>query len=833
MKFMGRLRVPGRFLAACLGCVLGGTCAIAQVRLSGRVTSETNAPVPGANVTVRRTGDNTVYRGISDPTGAFAITVPEPGTYSVRVNREGFYIHTETSVALPGPDVHVALQTIHEIQTTVNVTDENVGSVDMDRTTPQTTLSSRTLFDVPFPNQNNLRSGLRMIPGVVQDSRGAMHLFGGAEEQSQYNFEGFQLNDPLTGRFDARMSLEAVKSVDVTAGRPSAEYGRGAAGTMTIHARTGGDQFKYDATNVFPGFDTGRGIRVGSWTPRGSVSGPWLKGRAWFFNTTELQFTNTTVPELPPGQDRAQSWRASDLLHNQINLTASNIVTIGLLFNYWYAPRNGLTFLDPRETTVDRRSRQWFGYVKDQQFFRRGALVEWGFASSRTFSRETPQGDSPYLITPYGRRGNSFANAVRDASRDQLVVNSFLPSLNWFGGHQLKIGGDLLRLSYSQNIHRSGIEWVDLSGALLRQVKFYGLGHLKQTNHENSLYVQDSWRVKPGLLFDLGLRTERDALLGNWNVSPRFGFAWSPRGMETTRFSGGVAQIFDVANLRLFTRPLDQFSVSTYYDQAGDVILGPALSVYQMPRRLPNPRSLNWNLSWEQQLPKRLQAKVQYLNRRGSDGFTYLNSLTQPTELQGVIGTPGWNGAALYDAVYLLSSRRNDEYDSVEFSVRQPLRGQHEWMVSYMRSRSHSNAVVERSIDEPLQVTANSGPLPWDAPNRLLSWGYLPTWWKSWSIAYLWEWRTGFPFSVQDQYGHVVGAIDDHRFPQFFELNLFVEHTMSMRGYRFAVRGGFNNITGHQNPNVVNNIVGGPLYLKVYGGQSRAMNFRIRLLGKQ
>ena len=52
-----------------------------------------------------------------------------------------------------------------------------------------------------------------------------------------------------------------------------------------------------------------------------------------------------------------------------------------------------------------------------------------------------------------------------------------------------------------------------------------------------------------------------------------------------------------------------------------------------------------------------------------------------------------------------------------------------------------------------------------------------------------------------------------------------------MRGYRVAVRAGFNNITGHFNPNVVDNVVGGPTFLREYGGQARAFNIRLRFQG--
>src|SRR5580692_1675994 len=92
--------------------------------------------------------------------------------------------------------------------------------------------------------------------------------------------------------------------------------------------------------------------------------------------------------------------------------------------------------------------------------------------------------------------------------------------------------------------------------------------------------------------------------------------------------------------------------------------------------------------------------------------------------------------------------------------------------------------------------------------------GYLPTWWQKWAVAYLLDWHSGFPFSLQDQYGQLVGAVDDQRVHQYFELNLFVERELVVRTYRLALRVGFNNITGHFNPTVVENVVGGSTFLE-------------------
>jgi hypothetical protein len=827
-----------RMISIATGLALAGAMLVnlhAQVRLTGRVTSENNVPVPGARIIAESASPSTSVEATSDPTGVFMMVLPAAGSYSLKVDREGFYIHSEPAISVPEvpgettAEIRIVLQTIHEIRSTVDVA-EVPGVVDMDRTAPQTTLSSRTLFDIPFPNQNSLRSGLRLIPEVVQAPSGGLHLFGGAESQAQYTVEGFEVNDPLTGNFDARLTPEAVQSVDVTA-QSGAESGRGEAGTMAIHARIGGDEFKFSATSIFPGIDTARGVRVGSWTPRGDFSGPWWKGRAWFFDTAELQYNDTVITQLPAGQDRASSYRINNLLHNQVNLSPRNILFVGLLFNYAVSPHSGLTPLDPLETTLRRRASQWFGYIKDQHFFSRGSFIEAGFASSRTFEREIPQGDSPYLITPDGQLGNNYLNAKRVGDRQQALTNFYLPTFRFLGIHQFKAGGDAVRLDYAQNIQRNAIDYIGLDGTVVRQLTFAGSGILSRSNYENSMYLQDAWKIQKNLLVELGLRTDRDMILGHWNVSPRAGFAWSPQGSEKTRISGGVATIFNPTDLRLFTRPLDQYILSTYFNPDGSIASGPLASVYTAGTDVQTPRATTWNLGVQQQFSKSMQGRIQLLRRRSTDGFSYVNALaadgTPPSGLNfsGPVSELG--------AVYELTNQRQDTYDAVELSIRQPLRGRYEWMVSYTRSRALSNAVLENSVDQPSIVADNTGPLPWDAPNRWMSWGYLPTWWQKWAIAYLLDWHSGFPFSLQDQYGQLVGGVDDRRVHQYFELNLFVERELVVRTYRLAIRAGFNNITGHFNPTVVENVVGGSTFLEESGGQNRTLIFEARLLGRQ
>ena len=281
----------------------------------------------------------------------------------------------------------------------------------------------------------------------------------------------------------------------------------------------------------------------------------------------------------------------------------------------------------------------------------------------------------------------------------------------------------------------------------MRRVLYTGSGIVAKRNLEAAAYLQDSWRLRPDILIELGLRGDRDDILRNWNVSPRAGIAWSPRRLENTRVSAGYAVTYDSTNLRLFTRPFDQVAVTTFF--LPYAFAAPAVtSSFQIPQgQFASPRYSTWSGSFDRRAFSSVFFRMQALRRTGGRGLTYVDSATP--------------------SAYVLSSSRRDTYNSVEFTVRQNLHKQYEWLASYTRSRAVSSAVMELSSDIPAIVPNNSGRLPWDAPNRAVSWGYLPTLWKDWAIAYLAEYHDGFPFSVQNNAGQIVGPVNSRRYPRF------------------------------------------------------------------
>ena len=553
-----------------------------------------------------------------------------------------------------------------------------------------------------------------------------------------------------------------------------------------------------------------------------------MRGRAWFSDTWDSEYTQSLVTGLPGGQNTRSGWAGSNLLHSQVNVAPSNIVFADFLTNVNNQGRVGLAPLDPVSTTSNLHTHQYFASVKDQKYFGHGALLEFGYAHSDFFQAQTPQGDSLYIISPAGNSGNYFLNSTQTATRDQGLVQAFLPKLKFAGSHQIQVGTDADWLHYTANDYRTGYEVLGLSGQLISETLFPTPARLHAGDADMSFYLLDTRRVEKRLQFNLGVREDWDRRIGAVGWSPRGAFSWSPFSSARTRISGGYSITHDAVTLDMLGRPLDQIAITTLYTSNGTPAGPPSPTTFTIPSTgLSLPRASNWTLDADHQLFTHVYVSAKYLRRRGTDEFAFVNTLAPdaPPSLLP-LPTPDSGG------VYQLTNLRRDDYDSFAISVRQKLSGQFEWMASYTHSRAVSNGVLDPNTAQPLQVLSSFVPMPWDTPNRILAWGYLPLPWKNWAISALADMRTGFPFSVRDQTGLIVGTVDSDRYPINFDLNVAIERMFTLRGYRFALRGGIDNLTGQANPTAVNNVIGAPQFLQFLGDEGRHFVVRIRFFGR-
>ena len=809
-------------MAWVLIALLAAVSLHAQVRLSGRVVDENGVAVEGARVEVGATESAVVAR--SDAAGSFSLTLTEPGDYPARAERLGFFLFTGAFSLQEGENhAVITMNHLQEFAESIDVV-YSPPAIDPEEPSDERRLTNVEIIEAPYPSPHDLRNALPLFQNVITDAGGRLHFNGGAEDQVNLRLDGFNIADPGTGQLEARINIDSVQTLELESSRFSAEKGRGSSGSLDIRTRMGDEKWRFSGTNFVPGVTTHRGLYINKWTPRAQVSGPIARGRAWFHNGFDAFYDVDVVPELPAGQDRARSLTLNNLNRFQVNLTPSHILTGSSVLNYTDARHRGLTFLEPLETTTNNRQNWVMWTLKDQIYFRRGALVEFGFADSRTVNRESPQGSDPYLITPYGRQGNYFVNGTRHASRQEWLANV---SLAPRGAHQARFGVDLQRSSFDQFVKRHEYQVLRTDFSMARLVQFAGNQRQFKTNFETAIWGEDRWAIGDGVMLELGMRADWDQVVRDVLISPRLAAVFAPKWLGDTKVSAGYGVFHDTLSLRMLTRHQDQVSLSTYFYPDGAVRRGPvetAFLVNEANLNVPRYRTLSFGL--ERKMPFDFYTRATYMRRNGRRGFTFVN------------------GHQAEGGVYELQSWRNDRYDAFEVTVRRTFASQYEWVAGYTRSSARSDAVVDFSLENPIFGPQGPGPFAWDTPHRFLTWGWapvprrhLPGWLRrivgETNLSYLVEYRTGFPFTLVDDEGHIFGPPNSRRFPSYFNINLHLERKFRLLHYLWAWRFGINNITASENPNSVNTNVDSPAFLQYGRGQARAFSVRLRFLGKR
>ena len=775
------------------------------------VVDETGVAVAGAQIVLEQIATQTLVRGETDAAGRHEFDVTNPGSYQLKIEKEGFYASTTDVRVGEASSLEVTIYHQQELAETVNVYD-SPPAIDPGKTADAKAVTSREILTLPYPSTRDFRKALPLVPGVLADATDQIHLGGSATYQVFDQLDDFNIRHPVTGLLDMRISPDALRVIEAQSSRSSAQYGKGSGGTLSLMSGMGDDRYRFSATNFIPSLQNRKGLHFNEWTPRATFSGPLRKKKAWFFDGAGGVYTLTIVPELPDGADRASSWRVDNLLKAQVNLSERNILTASFLSNNFHSGNNGLSRFDPVETTTNVDGHAYLATIKDQFYTSNGALFEIGFALNQFHDHEQPRGNLPYRISPEGTSGNFFRTSNANARRLQGIANLTLPLAHWRGTHEIKFGTDLDRITVDESNIRNPIFILREDRTLSRVSTFIGDASFGRSNFESSVYGQDRWSISKRLLLEAGVRADRDTIIHRTSVSPRVAGTYLLTHDGNMKLSSGIGLYYDATNLDLLTRPLAGERLDQLFASNGVTPLGPLLttSFHVNEQSLRVPRYLNWSIELEDKLPAQIYLDAEFLQKRGHNGFAYFET----------------------NSGFQLLNDRQDHYDAFQITLRRAFKRNYAILAAYTRSRAHSNAVLENNIDNPVFGPQSGGPLPWDAPNHFISWGWMPLV-KKFDFVYSLDWRTGFPFSVVNQQQQLVGALNSRRFPDYFTLNTHLERRFTLFSYILALRAGFNNVTNRQNPTVVNNNLDSPQFLTFGGTEHRVFTGRIRFIGRK
>jgi hypothetical protein len=821
-----------------IGLILvAGTCCLAQIspQVVISVTDENDVPVPGALVFLETAPPASPLRCETDFTGSCQLRNVPAGSHQLRVEKPGFYaVSFPIAQVRTTPHVDVRITHIQEVRETVHVK-ESPPIIDPAQVSSQEQITGVDIINIPYPTSRDYRNALNFIPGVIQDSYGQPHIAGTETYQTLTLLDGINVTQPANGMLLLRVSPDSLRSIDVETSRYPAEYGKGAGGILSLNTGIGDDHFRFAGTNFIPSVQNRKGINFDKVDPRFVVSGPIIPGKMWFYDSPEGEYDNIIITELPDGADADHLWRFGNLAKVQTNLTERNTLTTSFLVNRLHDDYDGLSPQMPQVSSPMDDESGYVASVKDQHYFSGKQLFENGIAFVQYGQTTTPHGNLPYFQSPETAGGSYYFSGNTRARRWQAFSNLYLPARQWHGRHEFKLGIDLDRLSYNATYSRTPISFLregqslPTTGTCLdvipspcsRYSTFSGGAQSVTHNVETSGYFQDLWSVTDRWLVQPGIRFDWDEIVRHPLFSPRLASTYVLDAEGNTKISAGIGVVYDPTNLLLIARPSAGQRADYFFDPSGNLLPNqPVATTFTVqPKTLEAPRYLNWSIALERKLPWDIYLKAEFLQRRGVHGFVY----------DTVNGQLGGN--------FLLQNTRQDHYSAFHVDLRHNFTKTYMIFGSYTRSSSVSNQVLDFNVDNPVLSPQGAGPYGWDAPNRFLSWGLMPFFrlpvLHKVDLPYSFEWRSGFPFGVSNDQQQLVEPPGDRRFPAYFSLNLFLEKRIPLFGFYWAVRGGFQNITGHNNPLFVNGDISSPQFLTFSGSQDRAFTTRIRFLGRK
>jgi hypothetical protein len=312
-------------VGALLLCVVSLTTA-AQTetgQIIGKVADPTGAVVPGATATIKSVQTGAERTATTSDEGIYTVTNLQPGLYDVTVNAQGFAPATQRVQVTVGSrtSVETALA-VNAIQgETINVTAG--GGVEVNTQTQELAdvVSGTQIRELPTITRNPYNlvqlSGNANTddPSTSQNDTAGTATYRGAgaalngQRAASTNIllDGADNNNSYTATIGQSVPLDSVQEFRVVTSNFSAEYGRASGGIVNVATRAGsndlnGTLYAFNrisrlASNGFA--NNALGLEKGVFTRNQfgySVGGPIVRGKLFFFNSTEWIRVRSTGP---------------------------------------------------------------------------------------------------------------------------------------------------------------------------------------------------------------------------------------------------------------------------------------------------------------------------------------------------------------------------------------------------------------------------------------------------------------------------------------------------------------------------------------------------------
>ncbi len=702
--------------------------------ISGFVTDETGAALPGATVTVRQVETDLKRVLVTDDAGRYRAQQLAPGKYEVIVELQGF-----RTAQVPDLTLTVGQDSVVSLQLKVGGIDEHVvvsgesPLVNVRQSSVAALVDEKQVRELPlngrdFSQLTLLQPGVTASPSTQQQvDRGMgtqVSIAGARPNQISYQIDGTDANTQGNGSpgsaAGGMLGVETVREFQVLVNNYSAEYGRSTGGIVTAVTRSGTNSFKGTA------FEFNRSSRVDSRTyfddPNedippltrnqfgGYLGGPIVRNRTFFFGSYEGLRQDrgvTTIANVPSRATRTRTdinpiTRPYVLLFPEPNGKETGAIGIysvqvtsptrenyaigkvdhsisaahSLSVRYsWDKAQVDQDQPIPYWTTDTRTKSQ--SVVGEHKWIVRSNLlnvakVAWNRAYEATDNIEKIAFDSKLFFVPGTRFGNISISGLTPLGPDtntptfvDLKSLQLIDNITWSrSSHSVKAGLNVTRYMNDQDSSfdfGGNYAFNSLENFVQNRPNTYegqAPGSTTDRRWRQSLiglYGQDDWSVRRNLTVNLGLRYEffttpheldgREASMPDLqaaattrggpifknpsftNVAPRIGFAWDVTGDGRNALHGGAGLFYEPILSNIYRAYGNR--TPPYYN-----LINPASPTFPTPPtsgsssllrldlvdyNIENPYRLQYNLTYQRELPGRTIVTGGFVGARGYD----------------------------------------------------------------------------------------------------------------------------------------------------------------------------------------------------------------------
>src|SRR5215510_7191613 len=321
-------------IALWIAAVATGVAQGTTGSISGFITDDTNAALPGATVTVRHVETDLKRVLVTDAAGRYRAQALSPGRYELSVELQGF-----RPARYPDLQLTVGQDAVLSIQLKIGGVDEQVtvvgesSMVNMRQSSVAALVDEKQIRELPlngrdFSQLTLLQPGVTASPSTQQQvDRGMgtqVSIAGARPNQISYQLDGTDANTQGNGSPGSAagglLGVETVREFQVLVNNYSAEYGRSTGGIVTAVTRSGTNRLKgtvfefnrdsrFDARTFFD--DPSQDIPPLTRNQFGGyLGGPLVKDQTFFFGSYEglrQERGVTTIATVPSRATRART----------------------------------------------------------------------------------------------------------------------------------------------------------------------------------------------------------------------------------------------------------------------------------------------------------------------------------------------------------------------------------------------------------------------------------------------------------------------------------------------------------------------------------------------